>query len=138
MNRSGWPVRCLADLHQLDSTALLIVFDDVDLPFGRLRLRARGGPGGHRGMESIVEAMRSEEIPRLRLGIAPVDPEEPPIADLARFVLEPFAADERGPAEDLVGRAAEAAGFWLEHGVETAMNRINAAGSPPTGAAPAG
>ena len=125
MNRSGWSVRCLVDLHGVAPGDLLIVYDDIALPLGRLRARARGSAGGHRGMESILESLRTEEVPRLRLGVAPAEGEAPG-GDLADFVLSPFSAEESAAAEELVGRAADAVVLWLAEGVEPAMNRYNA------------
>lgn len=121
MNRSGYAVRCLVERSGDEPDDMLMVYDDVNLPFGTLRLRPAGQPGGHRGMESIVENLRTPSIPRLRLGIgAP-----PPGEDLSDYVLSPFAADENDVVETLVERAADAAEAWLEEGVETAMNRFN-------------
>ena len=69
MNRSGAAVRCLVELFAVAPVDLLVIYDEVQLPLGRLRLRAAGSPGGHRGMESVVEALQTQELPRLRLGI---------------------------------------------------------------------
>ena len=124
MNRSGYAVRCLAERVAAQPRDILVVYDDVSLPLGRLRLRARGGAGGHRGMESVIESLRSEEVPRLRLGIAPEEGFEPG-ADLAPFVLAPFTAAERERAGELVERGAEAVSAWLAEGIEAAMNRFN-------------
>jgi PTH1 family peptidyl-tRNA hydrolase len=101
----------------------LVVFDDVELPLGRLRLRRGGSPGGHRGMESVMRNLRTELVPRLRLGIRPETDTAP--ADLVEFVLEPFRADERPAVEELIERAADACQAWLELDIETAMNRFN-------------
>ena len=123
MNRSGHAARCLLERRGLEPAAVLVVYDEVSLPLGRLRLRPSGSPGGHRGMESVVASLRTEEIPRLRLGIAPeggVGGEE-----MVDFVLEPFARDEREAAAEMVERAADACRAWLEEGAEAAMNRFN-------------
>lgn len=124
-------MRCLLERYELAPEAVLILYDEIHLPLGRLRLRAGGGPGGHRGMESIVEALGAETVPRLRLGIGPVPPglgEE----RLAEFVLAPFPAEERAAVEALVARAAEAARTWLESGIAAAMNRANQVELPAT------
>jgi PTH1 family peptidyl-tRNA hydrolase len=124
MNRSGWALRCLAERYELDPAAILVVYDEVAIPFGRLRARPRGGPGGHRGMESVIENLRTEEIPRLRLGIGPEEGGEPP-SDLTAFVLEPFPSDQAEAVDLLVARAADAAEVWLAEGIEAVMNRFN-------------
>lgn len=124
MNRSGFAVRCLVERLGARTQDVLIVHDDVALPLGRLRIRARGGAGGHRGMESVIENLQSDEVPRLRLGIAPEEGFEPG-ADLAPFVLAGFSAGERERVEELVERAADAVAAWLVEGVEAAMNRFN-------------
>ena len=124
MNRSGWAVRCLVDRFELPAPACLIVYDEVALPLGRLRLRAKGSPAGHRGMESIVEALHTDEVPRLRMGIAPADGSALPL-DLAPYVLAPFAAEEREAVDPIVEHAADAALAWANEGIETAMARFN-------------
>lgn len=132
MNRSGHAVHCLAEMRGFEPAEILVVFDDLHLPLGKLRLRRRGSPGGHRGLESILESLRSREIPRLRLGIgepgATVD-EAPPEAaesgDLVDFVLSDFATDEVATVEAMTVRAADACELWLGEGVEAAMNNFN-------------
>lgn len=125
MNRSGWSLRCLSERHELEPTSILVIYDEVALPLGRLRARARGSAGGHRGMESVLENLRTEEVPRLRLGIGAEEGSEPP-PDLAEFVLAPFGAAEGAAIEALVARAADAAEAWLAEGIEAVMNRFNA------------
>ena len=124
MNRSGYAARCLVELHQIEPTEVLVVYDEINLPLGKLRLRRSGSPAGHRGLESILENLRTDQIPRLRLGVAPADG-PPPGEDLADFVLAPFASDEREPAEEMIRRAADACETWLREGVDVAMNRFN-------------
>ena len=123
MNRSGYAARCLAERYEVEAEEVLVVYDDVELPLGRLRLRRGGGPGGHRGMESVIRNLRTEAVPRLRLGIRPETANGPD--DLVEFVLEPFGADERPVVEELVGRAAEACQSWLEGDIEATMSRFN-------------
>lgn len=124
MNRSGFAVRCLAERRGLASGDVLIVYDDVALPLGRLRARPGGGAGGHRGMESVLENLRTGEVPRLRLGIAP-EGGFAPGADLAPFVLAPFAVDELPRVAELVARAVDAVELWLGEGMGAVMNRFN-------------
>lgn len=126
MNRSGHAARCLLERHELASESVLVVYDEASLPLGRLRLRPSGGPGGHRGMESVIAALRSERLARLRLGIAPED--GAPLGEaLVDFVLEPFAAGEEKTVTEMVERAADACEAWLDEGIEAAMNRFNPA-----------
>lgn len=135
MNRSGYAARCLVERYGFALEDLLVVYDEVALPLGRLRLRPGGSPAGHRGMESVIGELRSDRIPRLRLGIAPrLEPagegeEEAPAAappeDLVEFVLSPFAADEMEAVEGMVARAADACETWLADGLEAAMGRHN-------------
>lgn len=124
MNRSGYAVRCLVERRELQPTDILVVYDDVNLPLGRLRLRPSGGPGGHRGMESIVQSLQTEEISRLRLGVAPEDSDMTD-EDLVDFVLSAFAADEAGTVQELIEKAADACESWLQEGNEATMNRFN-------------
>ncbi|MHB8630371.1 MAG: aminoacyl-tRNA hydrolase [Candidatus Limnocylindria bacterium] len=121
MNDSGRAVTKLLDRYRLDPADMLVVFDDVDLPLGTLRLRGSGGPGTHNGMRSIVSAV-GEGFGRIRVGVAPVQLREVP--DLAEFVLSPFDADEQPLAEKTMDRAAEAAEVALRD-MQQAMNQFN-------------
>jgi PTH1 family peptidyl-tRNA hydrolase len=123
MNDSGRAVRKLLDRYRIQPSDLLVVFDEVDLPLGKIRLREKGGPGTHNGMRSIVSAI-GEDFPRLRVGVAPADPLRE-IGDLAQYVLDPFDADERATAETSFTRAAEAAEVVLRHGIQPAMTKFN-------------
>jgi PTH1 family peptidyl-tRNA hydrolase len=123
MNDSGRAVRKLLDRYRLDPSALLVVFDEVDLPLGKIRLREKGGPGTHNGMRSIVSAI-GEDFPRLRVGVAPADPTAE-IRDLVEYVLTPFDADERDTAQTAIARAAEAAEVALRDGIQPAMTKFN-------------
>lgn len=124
MNRSGYAARCLVERYGLDAERVLVVIDDVALPLGRLRLRPGGSPGGHRGLESILETLQSDRVARLRLGVR--SGEAPPAGDeLVEFVLSPFAADERETVEEMVLRGADACEAWQREGAERAMSRYN-------------
>ena len=124
MNRSGYSVRCLVQGRGLEPTEILVVYDDVNLPLGRLRLRPEGGPGGHRGMESIVQNLQTETIPRLRLGIAP-EGLDLSNDDLSDFVLSDFDEEEQDTVENLIEKATDACDSWLREGIRTTMNRFN-------------
>ncbi len=123
MNRSGYAARCFVESHGIEPSAVLVVYDEINLPLGKLRLRRAGSPAGHRGLESVIENLRTAEVPRLRLGVA----QEEKVAgeDLAGFVLAPFAADERETVDGMIRRAADACEAWVREGVEAAMGRFN-------------
>src|SRR5437762_2848675 len=123
INDSGRAVRKLLDRYRLDPSALLVVFDEIDLPLGKIRIRDRGGPGTHNGMRSIVAEV-GEEFPRVRVGVAPADPSAE-IGELADYVLNPFDADERPVADAQMARAAEAVEVALRDGIARAMEKFN-------------
>lgn len=123
MNDSGKAVRKLLDRYRLDPARMLVVFDEVDLPLGKIRVREKGGPGTHNGMRSIVSVV-GEGFPRVRVGVAPADATAE-IGDLAEYVLAPFDGDERAEAERALDRAAEAVEVALRDGVRRAMDRFN-------------
>lgn len=123
MNLSGWSVAAaLSELSEVDPERdLLVVYDDLDLPLGRLRLRSGGGGGGHRGVASVIEALETRNIPRLRFGIG-----RPPAGvDVLDFVLEPFSVAEEPRVLRGVSLACEAALCALWEGVAIAMDRFN-------------
>jgi PTH1 family peptidyl-tRNA hydrolase len=124
MNRSGFAARCLLESHQLDPAAVLVVYDEINLPLGKLRLRKSGSPAGHRGIESVIENLRTDQVPRLRLGVAP-EAGPPAGEDWAEFVLGPFTAEEQEAVAAMILRAADACEAWLREGAEVAMNRFN-------------
>lgn len=121
MNLSGIAVKDVVAHFGLALARCLIVYDDVSLPFGHLRLREAGGAGGHNGMASVLEHLGSREVPRLRIGIG----DHPPPGGLADFVLGPFTPEERAHLPAVLGRAAQAIECFLAHDLETAMNRFN-------------
>lgn len=124
MNRSGYAASCLQEIHRLDPGRILVVYDDVALPLGTLRMRPGGSPGGHRGLESVVESLRTDAVPRLRIGIREGD-EAPQGDDLVEFVLSPFPEELAEELDALVERAADACESWLDDGIEETMNRFN-------------
>lgn len=124
MNRSGYAARCFAERLEIEPASILVVYDEINLPLGKLRLRRSGSPAGHRGLESVIENLRTSEVPRLRLGVA--GPDGPPAGEeLVGFVLAPFAEGEGEEVEEMIRRAADACETWLKEGVEAAMNRHN-------------
>jgi PTH1 family peptidyl-tRNA hydrolase len=124
MNRSGGSVaEAVGDLEIDPGRDLLVVFDDADLPFGRLRLRGHGGDGGHNGLGDVLTWLETREVPRLRVGIG--RPEGP--MDTRDWVLGGFSPDEEAALPDLLRRAADAIDCFAAEGVVAAMNRFNAA-----------
>lgn len=103
---------------------LLVIVDDVALPVGTFRLRARGSAGGHNGLKSIEQAAGSRDYARLRVGVESAEPELR-IGDLADFVLAPFASGEREMVRQLFPRMTSAIELWLSEGIERAMNEFN-------------
>jgi len=121
MNRSGEAVRALRSGLGLPVECLIVAYDDLDLALGTIRVRKDGGPGTHRGMQSVVEALGSEAFPRVRVGIGPL-PEE---ADPAKFVLEPFTPEEVERLEPSLEAACQAVEMILEGAIYQAMNLFN-------------
>ena len=136
MNRSGYAVRCLLERHELQSTSILVVLDEIALPLGRLRLRPTGSPGGHRGLESILESLQTDAVPRLRLGVR--EEEEPIVGEaLVDYVLGPFSPSAGERVEAMVARGADACESWLAEGIDRAMARFNGGDAAAAGPAPA-
>lgn len=122
MNNSGLAVAALARWFKLAPADLLIICDDLDLPLGRIRLRAQGSAGGHHGLESIIAHLHTQQFPRLRIGIGrPVNPR----METIDFVLGNVTAEERIVLAAAEERAAEAALAFIREGIEVAMNRYN-------------
>ena len=123
MNLSGEAVGCLATKHKLELPGenLIVISDDLALPFGQIRIRARGSAGGHNGLKSIIEALGTHEFTRLRLGIQP----EHPVTDSKRFVLDSFPRASRSELEKILERSAEALRAILKDGVLKAMTEYN-------------
>lgn len=111
---------------------LLVVVDEVALPVGTFRIRARGSAGGHNGLKSIEGTLGSQDYARLRVGVGPDDPSRRR-GDLAEYVLSNFGKREAGTVRDLMPDLAELVECWLREGAETAMNRFNRAGRGSAG-----
>ena len=135
MNLSGDAVAlALSKLPVEDpSRDLLAIVDDVDLPFGRLRLRAGGGAAGHKGLAHLIERLGRIDLPRLRFGIGRPGP---PI-DTTDWVLAKFSPEEEKALAALFANAADAIDAWLSHGLTVAMNRFNRDPSPASPPEPA-
>ncbi len=122
MNLSGQALSLLLSEHGLLLQDTLLIVDDFNLPFGRIRLRTRGSAGGHHGLESVIRAVASEEFLRVRLGIG----EEDAPVDKAQFVLSDFPPEREAELSDMIRRAAEAVKMILSDGVSRAMSVFNA------------
>jgi PTH1 family peptidyl-tRNA hydrolase len=122
MNRSGRAARDLCRFYQVAPAGLLVVYDDADLELGRIRLRVSGRAGGHRGVESVIEALGSDAFPRVRLGVRGADREA---EALEEYVLAPFEPEEEKTAASLVELAVAAVGAILTEEMDVAMNRFN-------------
>jgi PTH1 family peptidyl-tRNA hydrolase len=121
MNRSGDAVAALARYYDVAPADLLVVVDEVALPFGRLRARARGSAGGHNGLKSIIDRLGTSEFARLRLGVGRGDPRR----ELVDHVLSTFEPEERAGLDDFIARAADAAEMFAAEGIEQVMNAYN-------------
>lgn len=121
MNRSGQAVRAVLDWYKIAPEGVLVVYDDLDLPVGRLRLRLGGSAGGHNGMKSIISHLNTQQFPRLRLGID----KSGPAKETVSHVLGKFAPDERKIIDRMLDVGVEAITFGLRQGMEKAMSRYN-------------
>ena len=123
MNLSGAAVACLFAKHKLAEPGenLVVISDDLALPFGKIRIRAKGSAGGHNGLKSIIGAIGTNEFTRLRIGIQP----EHPISDSKRFVLDSFPGATRSAVEEVLERSVEAVQTILRDGVLKAMTEYN-------------
>jgi len=121
MNLSGQSVQGLAHFYKIPNENLMILSDDLDLPFGTIRIRASGGPGGQRGLSSILEKLGTKDIPRMRLGIG----RPPGRMDPADYVLQNFSRDDLKSLSELLDRAADAALEFVVNGLTAAMNKFN-------------
>lgn len=123
MNASGEAVNALCKSNDIDPRDVCVVFDEVALPVGTLRMRAQGSAGGHNGMASVLSSLDTTEIARLRLGVR--GERYSRRRHLADYVLEPFAKEDREPFEQAVERAVEVLHVWLSDGIDAAMKRAN-------------
>lgn len=121
VNVSGTAVADLRRRHKVPLANLLVIFDDLDLPVGQVRLRAQGGHGGHNGMRSIIEALGERAFPRLRIGVG----RPPEGLDPAEYVLSRFTPQEASAVDTAVERGADAVEIFVRRGVEAAMNAFN-------------
>ncbi|MCI0711028.1 MAG: aminoacyl-tRNA hydrolase [Chloroflexi bacterium] len=122
MNASGQSVRGIADFYKIAPENIIVIYDDIDIDLGILRIRARGGSGGHNGMKSIIQQLgNNQNFPRIRFGVGrPPGKMEP-----AAYVLRPFSPNEESLVIETIERAIKAIKAWLTDGIDTAMNLHN-------------
>jgi PTH1 family peptidyl-tRNA hydrolase len=120
MNRSGYPLFAVARFYKIEPHQIMVVLDDFALPLGRLRLRGRGGSGGHNGLDSVIAQFGTEEIPRLRIGIGGA-----PREGSLDYVLGRFFDEEKPMVRSTIDRAVEALKCVIDKGLVSAMNTFN-------------
>jgi peptidyl-tRNA hydrolase, PTH1 family len=121
MNVSGPPIAALRNFYKIPTERVIVVHDELDLPFGTVRLKLGGGDNGHNGLRSITTALGSRDYHRIRIGIG----RPPGRMDPADFVLRDFSPAERKELPEIVGRAADSARILMEHGLAVAQNQMH-------------
>jgi len=125
MNKSGLTVKKILEGRDIKPEHIVVVYDDLDIPLGEIRIRKRGGPGTHKGMSSIIEEIRSQEFPRIRVGLGPLPEGE----NAVNYVLSSFDKAEKSRLEEGLRKAREALEMILSGEVERAMNTYNHRGT---------
>lgn len=123
MNRSGESLRQVLDYYKEEPSSLIVVYDDISLDPGAIRIRGKGSAGGHNGVKSIIAHLGTQEFARIRIGVGA----KPPRMDLADYVLGHFSGDDMRRIEEACRDGAVAAAVMITEGIETAMNRFNGA-----------
>jgi PTH1 family peptidyl-tRNA hydrolase len=127
MNLSGMSVLELVRKYGADAEKdLIVIYDELDLPLGMIRVRQRGSSAGHNGMQSIINALQTEEIARIRIGVAPDDPRK----GGAKYILSPFRKSQLVGVDEALDQAAQAVSVIITDGIATAMNRFNRKNKP--------
>ena len=122
MNLSGESIRAAADYYKIEPEEMIVIYDDISLDPGQLRIRLKGSAGGHNGIKNIIANLGTQDFPRIKVGVGA----KPPRMDLADYVLSRFGAGEQKLMEEACGEAAEAAVMMMTDGAERAMNHFNA------------
>lgn len=125
MNASGKAVAALVHFYQIAPKDLWVIYDDVDLPLGKIRVRRDGSAGSHNGMKSVIASLGFQNFPRIRIGVESRGASAPQQQDIVSFVLNPFIKKEKPKAEKAVLLAAEALEYAFEKGIEKAMEKYN-------------
>jgi PTH1 family peptidyl-tRNA hydrolase len=121
MNESGRSVAPVSRFYHVPATRLMVIYDELDLELGSVRLRPKGGSGGHKGMRSVIAQLGSQDFPRVRIGIG----RPPGRMDPADYVLQSFREDERPVIEEIYDWVVSAVECWLREGIEITMTRFN-------------
>ncbi|NLG88642.1 MAG: aminoacyl-tRNA hydrolase [Clostridiaceae bacterium] len=121
MNNSGEAIKAIADYYKVDAGNVVIIYDDVDLEPGVIRIRPKGSSGTHNGMKSIIYHLQTDEFPRFRIGIG----KPPENVDMVSYVLGVFSEEEQRIINEVIERTAMAVGDFLAAGIETAMSKYN-------------
>ena len=121
MNLSGESVRELMDFYKCDLSDLIVIYDDISLDVGKLRIRAKGSAGGHNGIKNIIAHLGTQEFTRIKIGVG----EKPAKMDLADYVLGHFSKEEQPVIRESADRAREAVCEIITHGAASAMNKYN-------------
>ncbi len=120
MNLSGESVIAVMNYYKIDPKDVIIIYDDLSLPLGKMRIRVNGSSGGHNGVKSIIKHLNSEDFPRLKLGIGP----QPGIPS-ETFVLQNFSKEQLTEVKSIIKKAAEAVIFYFDNGIEKTQNKFN-------------
>lgn len=120
MNLSGYPTRKIVEGHECNLDDVLVILDDINLPVGKIRIRERGSSGGHKGLKSISDHLRTTDFPRLRIGVGNCFSE-----NKKDFVLSRFTREERENIENALDKATEAVNVWVKTGINDCMNIFN-------------
>ena len=121
MNLSGESIRAAADYYKIEPEEMIVIYDDISLDPGQLRIRLKGSAGGHNGIKNIIANLGTQDFPRIKVGVGA----KPPRMDLADYVLSRFGAGEQKLMDEAFGEAAEAAVMMMTDGAERAMNHFN-------------
>lgn len=121
MNLSGESVREAADFYKVDPEHIIVIYDDISLDVGQLRIRKKGSAGGHNGIKNIIAHLGTQEFPRIKVGVG----DKPPRMDLADYVLSCFSKEDREKMEQAFKDAADAVEVMITEGADAAMNRFN-------------